>query len=77
MKDNGLTVANIVEDHVDWHNVFVGQYNLGDISYKGLISVNNDNGMYWKRGKNFVDQSAYHVRDSIFLTDSGSGFEPW
>ena len=34
-KDNGLNPANVIEDQFDWHNVFTGQYYMGDISYKG------------------------------------------
>lgn len=29
-KDTGLVPANVVEDELDWHNEFVGQYTLTD-----------------------------------------------
>ena len=32
--DNGLIPPNVIEDQFDWHNTFVGQYYMGDISYK-------------------------------------------
>ena len=37
VKDNGLNPANVIEDQFDWHNVFTGQYYMGDITYKGLV----------------------------------------
>jgi len=68
-SDNGAIPANLIETQFDWHNMFVGQYYVGDISYKGLISVNNVHGMYWKRSKNFADEVSYHIQDSVFLND--------
>ena len=29
--------ANIIEDQLDYHNMFVGQYYMGDVTYKGKI----------------------------------------
>ena len=51
--------------------MFVGQYYMGDVTYKGLQSVNNAHGMYWKRSKNFADKQSYHIENSVFLTASG------
>ena len=42
-SDNGFT--SFVKNHFDWHVMFVGQYNVGDISYVGLKSVNNAHGL--------------------------------
>ena len=35
--DNGLSI--LIENHFDWHNMFVGQYSVGDIGYK-VIWIN-------------------------------------
>eukprot|EP00930_Biecheleria_cincta_P056436 TRINITY_DN42567_c0_g1_i1.p1 TRINITY_DN42567_c0_g1~~TRINITY_DN42567_c0_g1_i1.p1 ORF type:complete len:863 (-),score=115.76 TRINITY_DN42567_c0_g1_i1:230-2818(-) len=68
-KDNGLVPANLVEDQLDWHNVFVGHYSLGDVSFVRYTSVNNQHAMYWKEGKTFADPEAHHVRDSVIAND--------
>ena len=68
-SDNGAVPASFIEDQFDWHNMFVGQYAVGDISYKRMFSVNNAHGMYWKRSKNFADGVSYHIEDSVFLND--------
>ena len=65
-----MNPANVVEDQFDWHNIFIGQYYMGDVSYKRLVSVNNAHNMYWKRSKNFADGVSYHIEDSLFLCDS-------
>lgn len=44
-----------IEDSLEWHNLFVGQYSLGDFQFKGLINVNSMVGLYWKRSKNFAE----------------------
>ncbi|CAE8721049.1 unnamed protein product [Polarella glacialis] len=68
-RDNGVVPANVIEDEFDWHNMFVGQYSMGDIAFVNLVSVNNAHAMYWKESKNFADKKARHVRDSIFVND--------
>mmetsp|Transcript_33320 Transcript_33320/g.59824 ORF Transcript_33320/g.59824 Transcript_33320/m.59824 type:complete len:643 (-) Transcript_33320:417-2345(-) len=68
-RDNGVVPANVIEDEFDWHNMFVGQYSMGDIAFVNLVSVNNAHAMYWKESKNFADKTARHVRDSIFVND--------
>eukprot|EP00122_Pirum_gemmata_P002882 Pgem_evm1s2600 len=73
-SDNGLTPANVVRDGLDFHNEFVGQYSLGDIAYVNYTFVNNHNQMYWKRGKNFADQTSSHIEDSIFLQDENDSY---
>ena len=71
-QDNGA--ACVVEDHVSWDNLFVGSYFLGDIQYKNLLSMDNNNGLYWKGSKNFADGDMPHVLDSTFLvTGTGGG----
>ena len=70
-SDNGLTC--FIEDNVDWHNMFVGQYAVGDISYRNIWSVNNAHGMYWKLSKNMADGVSYHIEDSMFINDPNDG----
>ena len=67
--DNGLYPANVIEDHLDCRNTFVGQYSTIDAEYRGYVGVNNRHCMYWKSSNNFVDPTAYHTRDSICFTD--------
>ena len=66
-KDTGLVPANIVEDELDWHNEFVGQYTLTDVRYLRYVGINNQHCMYWKSSKNFADGSLYHITDSICI----------
>ena len=64
-EDNGF--VSYIDDQFEWHNIFSGQYDGRDISYRRMISVDNNNGMYWKRSKTMADSSAYHIEDSLFL----------
>jgi len=73
-NDNGLAPANVIEDEFDWHNMFVGQYSSGDISYVRYTSVNNGHAMYWKRSKNFADGVSHHMRDSVFANHPSLGY---
>ena len=66
-KDTGLVPANVVEDELDWHNEFVGQYTLTDVRYSRYVGINNQHCMYWKSSKNFADGSLYHITDSICI----------
>jgi len=68
-RDNGLVPANVVEDEFDWHNLFVGQYSLGDVGLVRYTSINNHHPIYWKDSKNFADGKTHHIRDSLFLND--------
>jgi hypothetical protein len=64
--DNGAYGA--VEDHLDFFNIFVGQYELGDVQYRRQFSVNNHHGMYWKQTKNFHEKPTHaHIIDSTFM----------
>ncbi|CAK0820097.1 unnamed protein product [Prorocentrum cordatum] len=65
-RDNGVVPASVVEDCLDYHNDFVGQYTAGDIMYLRFKAVDCNTGMYWKRSKNFADPTAVHIRDSVF-----------
>jgi len=65
--DNG--VVNVVQDEFDWHNMFVGQYKMGDVQYVNYTSVNNMHHMYWKASKNFADGRMWHILDSKVLND--------
>lgn len=68
-KDNGVYPANVIEDQLDYHNTFVGQYAMTDVEYRRYTGVNNRHCMYWKSSKNFVDKNAVHIRDSRCITD--------
>jgi len=72
--DNGVVPANVIEDEFDWHNMFVGGYANGDISYVRYTSVNNAHGMYWKRSKNFADGTSHHIVDSVFANHRSLGY---
>ena len=45
-NDNGK--LTVIEDSLEWHNLFVGQYTLGDIQFKNFININSMIGLYWK-----------------------------
>jgi hypothetical protein len=66
--DNGADEPSLIEDEFDWHNVFVGQYDVGDIRWVRYTGVDNGHSMYWKSSKNFKDGSLHHIVDSVFLT---------
>ena len=40
-SDNGK--ISVIEDHLDWHNVYTGGYEMTDIQFKNLITVNQRN----------------------------------
>ena len=65
--DSGVVPANVVEDELDWHNEFVGQYVLTDVRYVRYVGINNMHCMYWKSSKKFADQGLYHVTDSMCI----------
>jgi len=73
-SDNGFVPANVIQDHFDWHNMFVGQYAMGDISFVRFKSLNNAHSMYWKTSKNFADNVSHHVVNSIFANDAGDPY---
>lgn len=62
--DNGQ--LNIVVDSLEYNNVYVGQYTLGDVQFLRFVSINNLHVMYWKQSKNFADGRSSHVKDSLF-----------
>ncbi|CAE7214444.1 unnamed protein product [Symbiodinium pilosum] len=72
-RDSGLIPANIVEDELDWHNEFVGQYTLSDVRYLRYVGINNMHCMYWKSSKKFADGGLYHVRDSMCINVPAGG----
>jgi hypothetical protein len=67
-----------ITNNVDYGNVFVGQYDAGDIQYAKHTSFDNLNLIYWKTTKNFNDGCSSHIKDGIFsngnmaLPDQGS-----
>ena len=50
-----------MEDQFDWHNMFVGGYFFGDITFRRLISVNNNDLLYWKWSKNNKENGGLHL----------------
>ena len=68
-EDNGKT--SFIDDHFDYHNLFVGGYAMGDISFRRLKSIDNASLLYWKESKNFADGVSYHVEGSFFAHKSG------
>ncbi|CAF1388780.1 unnamed protein product [Rotaria magnacalcarata] len=67
-EDNGLPATFM--HNIDYDNVFVGQYNAGDLQYRFHTSINNNNLIYWKETKNFQDGCSSHIADSFY--DSGN-----
>jgi hypothetical protein len=53
--------------------MFVGGYSFGDITWRGLKSVNNAHNLYWKKSKNFAEGGTYHVENSLFLNSPTDG----
>jgi len=68
-QDNGAVPASAIEDSFEWHNMFVGQFASGDISFVRLTSVNNGHSLIWKESKNFADGKSHHIKDSVFAND--------
>ena len=50
-----------LSENVDYDNVFVGQYDAGDVQYAHHASVHNLNAIYWKTTKNFADGCSSHL----------------
>jgi len=73
-RDNGL--LSVIEDQFEWHQLFVGQYSLGDIQYLRYTGINNGHSMYWKASKNFADGFSAHIKDSIFAGSDGGNAVP-
>jgi hypothetical protein len=59
-------VPQTIYRHVDYDNVFVGAYGLGDVQYYNHISINNLNLIYWKETKNFADSCTAHIESSTY-----------
>ena len=55
-----------ISDNVDYGNVFVGQYDAGDLQYGDHLSVSNNNLIYWKTTKNFHDGCSAHLEGGVF-----------
>jgi len=66
--DNGADSPGLIEDQFDWHNMFVGQYDAGDIRWIRYVGVDNGASMYWKTSKKFKDGSLHHIVDSVFVS---------
>ncbi|CAE7289499.1 PKHD1L1 [Symbiodinium sp. CCMP2592] len=76
-QDAGVVPANVVEDELDWHNEFVGQYILTDVRYVRYVGINNMHCMYWKSSKKFADEGRYHVADSMCINVPSGGLFSW
>jgi hypothetical protein len=63
-EDRGLPVP--VVDGTDYHNNWMGAYNLGDVQYQREHQPDSLNTMYWKETKNMADGCSAHVLDSVF-----------
>eukprot|EP00934_Nitzschia_sp_Nitz4_P001960 Nitzschia sp. Nitz4//scaffold89_size161592//205//3093//NITZ4_002358-RA/size161592-processed-gene-0.210-mRNA-1//-1//CDS//3329559556//1960//frame0 len=65
---NGETrgISTAIVNHVDYDNIFVGQYELGDVQYVGHASINNKNLIYWKESKNFENGCSAHISKSYY-----------
>jgi len=75
--DAGVVPANLVEDELDWHNEFVGQYILTDVRYVRYVGINNMHCMYWKSSKKFADEGRYHMADSMCINVPSGGLFSW
>eukprot|EP00928_Gymnodinium_smaydae_P064950 TRINITY_DN4816_c0_g1_i1.p1 TRINITY_DN4816_c0_g1~~TRINITY_DN4816_c0_g1_i1.p1 ORF type:complete len:1034 (-),score=94.12 TRINITY_DN4816_c0_g1_i1:368-3340(-) len=73
-RDNGANPPNVIEDEFDYHNMFVGAYDMGNIRLERFVSVNNHASLYWKTSKNFADGSWAHVKDAVFAADPSFGY---
>lgn len=62
--DIGKSV-NVIDNNI-YQQVFNGGYNIGDVQFSGMISVGNNNNLYWKETKNFQDGCAAHISNSYF-----------
>ena len=62
--DNGYAV--VLSNNVDYDNVFVGGYSVGDVQYHAHIAQNNNNNIYWKESKNFADGCSAHISNSYY-----------
>eukprot|EP00443_Scrippsiella_acuminata_P042009 CAMPEP_0115286310 /NCGR_PEP_ID=MMETSP0270-20121206/61878_1 /TAXON_ID=71861 /ORGANISM="Scrippsiella trochoidea, Strain CCMP3099" /LENGTH=1525 /DNA_ID=CAMNT_0002703355 /DNA_START=436 /DNA_END=5010 /DNA_ORIENTATION=+ len=73
-KDNGVVPANVVEDEFDYHNIFVGVYSLGDVSFVRYVSLNNAHSFYWKTSKNFADGVSHHFKDGLIANNDKDAY---
>jgi len=71
-NDRGLPQQ--VRYNVDYDNVFVGQYSLGDVQHAYHTSIHNNELMYWKETKNFADGCSSHVYNGYYAGNLASGF---
>ena len=67
-EDNGL--VSVIEDNLDYHNIFSGGYDFGDISFVRSYFVNQAHNMYWKKSKNMADKTSAHLQDCVFLNSN-------
>ena len=58
---------NLTETFKDYHNLYTGGYDFGDIVFERLITVNQVTNMYWKKSKNPTDPSKARARQNLWL----------
>ncbi|KAK3268715.1 hypothetical protein CYMTET_22797 [Cymbomonas tetramitiformis] len=63
-EDRGVPVA--VLDNLDYHNTWMGSYNLGDLQYLNSYAADSVNNLYWKESKNMADSCAATIRGAVF-----------
>lgn len=74
--DRGLPAS--IWDNVDYHNVFIGSYALGDVQFRNHVAKSSNCLIYHKETKNFRDGCSahfknYHLEDGAALLASGLG----
>lgn len=67
---NDLGLSSVILNHFDYGNVFVGQYDGGDIQYRRHVNIDNLNSIYWKETKTFQDGCSAHISDSYYADGS-------
>ena len=63
-EDNGFPMK--VSNNVDHGGVFVGGYSSADLQFRRHVSIDVNNGIYWKNTKNFADGCSAHLLDGFY-----------
>ena len=67
-NDRGRPVS--ILNNVDWHTIFVGHYNAGDMQHRGHVSVSNNNLIYWKETKVCIINAHADICIVLYTDDS-------
>ena len=62
-----LGLSSTITNNVDYQNIFVGAYAMGDIQWRDHYSIDNKNVIYHKETKNFQDGYALFPSASICI----------